>query len=540
MSTNGDDRHTRQSDVQADVEAFLSDPATYGGRVAEVGRIDTHAAIVFLAGDDVYKIKRAVRFPFLDFSTPDKRRRACEREVELNRLTAPELYLGAVPIVRSPEGRLSFSGRGPVVEWAVHMRRFDETATFDRLAGEGALTQDLLDELAARIADLHEKAPVAAIDDPAGEIGRVALESCEELAASPGLFPADEVEELTEQTRAALQRLRPLIDRRARDGAIRRCHGDLHLGNVALIDGAPVIFDALEFDEALATIDVFYDLAFLLMDLWERGLRSEANRVLNRWLVSRRDRNDIPGLALLPLFLSMRAAIRAKVGAARATHLGGDAREAAVGEARGKFAAARAFLAPRAPRLVAVGGLSGTGKTTVAMALAADIGAAPGAIVVRSDVVRKVMFGARETERLPPDAYTPEAGLEVYAEMETQAAAILATGHSAILDGVHARPEERNAARGVATACAVPFTGIWLRAPEDELVARVDARSGDASDANASVVRRQLGYDTGRIDWIEVDAGGDRDRVVARVRAAMADILPPHNRATNGPRTNGR
>lgn len=516
-----DHPESRSGNDQEEVIAFLTDPATYGNRVAAVGRIDTHAAIVFLAGDDVYKIKRAVRFPFLDFSTLDKRRRACEREVEVNRLTAPDLYLGAVPITRAPDGHLAFTGRGAVVEWAVHMRRFDEAATLDRLAGGSALTADLFDRLAERIADLHDRAPAVEIDDPAGEISSVALDSCAEMEDAPGLFPVAELEDLTARTRAALKRNTDLIAARARAGAIRRCHGDLHLGNVALIDGAPVIFDAIEFDEALATIDVLYDLAFLLMDLWEHGLTSAANRVLNRWLIAHRSADDLSGLALLPLFLSMRAAIRAKVAAARAPHLDGDKRQAAEREARGMFAAARAFLDPAPVRLVAIGGLSGTGKTTVAMALAPDIGPAPGAVVLRSDVIRKALFGVAETERLPDKAYTPQASERVYAEMEAAAARVLAAGHGAVLDAVHSRPKERDAAGAIARTAGVPFTGIWLQASEQILVERVEARRGDASDATAEVVRKQFAYQTGNIDWTVVDTGGSREDTVARARSAL-------------------
>jgi aminoglycoside phosphotransferase family enzyme len=297
--------------VQDEVAAFLADPRTHGGRVARVKRIDTHAAMVFLAGDDVYKVKRAVRFPFLDFSTLERRRRACEREVELNRASAPDLYLGVVPITRSPDGRLSFGGRGPVVEWAVHMRRFDETATFDRLAAAGRIDAAMVDALAVRVAALHADAAAAEAAAIAGRMSRIAAENIGELRERPDLFTPLEVDRLAASTDMALARLAPLMQRRASAGHVRRCHGDLHLANIALIDGRPVLFDALEFDEDLATIDVFYDLAFLVMDLWSRGGTGHANRLLNRWLALRRmTADDLDGLALLPLFVSMRAAPR--------------------------------------------------------------------------------------------------------------------------------------------------------------------------------------------------------------------------------------
>ncbi len=515
---------------QAEVAAFLADPATYGPGVGTVGRIDTHAAIVFLAGGDVYKIKRAVAFPFLDFSTLERRRAACAREVEVNRPTAPDLYLGTVPVTRETDGSLALGGTGQPVEWAVHMRRFDETATLDRLAAAHRLDAALMDRLAGKVADMHLNAPVAAAQDPAGEVARVARENCAELTGHPGLFASGAVAGLAKRTDEALARLGPLIERRSAAGFVRRCHGDLHLGNVALIDGGPVIFDAIEFDEKIATIDILYDLAFLVMDLWERGYRHHANRVLNRWLVERRNRDDLDGLALLPLFLSMRAAIRAKVAAPRAAHLEGEARAAAEAEARAMFEAACAFLDPPPARLVAIGGLSGTGKTTVAYGIAPDIGPAPGAVVVRSDIMRKVMFDVAETERLPDDAYAPEAGERVYAEIESRAARVLAAGHGAILDAVHSRPGERAAARTVAAKAGVRFDGLWLEAPPERLFARVCARTGDASDATVEVVRKQLAYETGLIDWTIVEAGGGREETVARALEALAiDLSMPSN-----------
>lgn len=511
--------------AQAEVAAFLAALGTHGG--GAVKRIDTHAAMVFLAGPDVYKIKRAVRFAFLDFSTLEKRRIACEREVALNRLTAPDLYLGTVPVTRRPDGGLALGGDGPAVEWAVHMRRFDESATFDRLCAGRRLTAELADALARRVAALHEVAPAAAVDDPAGRVARIARENCAEMRERPDLFPPAGLAALVAGTEAALRRLAPLIEARAKAGEVRRCHGDLHLANIALIDGRPVIFDALEFDEDLATIDVAYDVAFLLMDLWARGERRLANRVLNRWLVERGLRpDDLDGLALLPLFLSMRAAIRAKVAAARAAHLDGEDRAAAEAEARTLFAVACAALADVPARLVAIGGLSGTGKTTLAMALACDVGRAPGAVVVRSDVLRKLVAGVAESERLPPQVYTPEASRRVYDAMHARAARALAAGHAAILDAVHARPDERAAARAVAEAAGVGFHGLWLEAPEGDMVARVTARRGDASDADAAVVARQLGYETGEIDWPRVDTGGGLADAV-RQAASILDIASP-------------
>jgi hypothetical protein len=249
--------------------------------------------------------------------------------------------------------------------------------------------------------------------------------------------------------------------------------------------------------------------------------------VFNRWLSQRRRKDDLDGLALLPLYLSMRAAIRAKVGAARAARLKPDMRPKAEAEARAMFAAACGFLHPAPPRLVAIGGLSGSGKTTIARAVAPDIGPAPGAVIVRSDVIRKALFNVPETSRLPDTASTREAGARVYAEIDTWAQQTLAAGHAAILDAVHARADERATAKAVATRAGVAFAGIWLQAAPRALEERVTGRGLDASDATAAVVRKQLAYETGPIDWAIVDTGGDRNAAVTSVKRALGiDAVP--------------
>ena len=294
---------------------FLSAPATHGG--APVKRIDTHAAAVFLAGDRVFKIKRAVRFPFLDYSTLDRRQAACAAEIEVNRHYAPAIYRRVVAITREKGGALAIGGAGEPVEWAVEMRRFDEVQTLDHLAAAGRIDGALADALAGAVVRAHAAAPVDTNTGFVDALAEVIAQNDAELRASPGLFPRPAVSALTRATRAAFERVRALLMARERAGQVRRCHGDLHLGNIVLLDGAPVLFDAIEFDPKIATGDVLYDLAFLLMDLIERGLKPAANIVLNRYLGETRQAEDLDALAALPLFLSLRAAIRAKVAAER-------------------------------------------------------------------------------------------------------------------------------------------------------------------------------------------------------------------------------
>src|SRR4051812_29980447 len=279
-------------------------------------RIDTHAASVFLTGDVAYKIKRAVRFPFLDYSTLAKRKAACEAELAVNSTFAPQIYLGVVPITRA-NGRLALGGEGEPVEWAVKMRRFDEDATLDRLADQGKIDLALADALARTVAAAHPKTPVVDAEPWIGALARFIEQNEAAFRDTPELFSPADAATLSGASRAALERARPLICDRGAQGLIRRGHGDLHLGNIALIDGKPMPFDAIEFDPLIAAGDVLYDLAFLLMDLVERGLKQAANVVLNRYLAETRRDGDLDALAALPLFLSVRAAIRAKVTAAR-------------------------------------------------------------------------------------------------------------------------------------------------------------------------------------------------------------------------------
>jgi aminoglycoside phosphotransferase family enzyme/predicted kinase len=487
------------------VFAFLADAATHGGE--PVTRIDTHAAAVFLAGDTVYKVKRAVRFPFLDYSTLEKRKAACETEIAVNAPFAPQLYKEVVPIIRDANGRLAIGGhnkgdQGGPVEWALVMRRFDATQTLDHLAGAGKINAQLADALGRAVADAHAKLPDTDADAWIDYLPTIVAQNDEDLRQSPALFPPDAVKALRRDTEAALAKLRPLLAARGKAGTVRRCHGDLHLGNIALIDGKPVLFDAIEFDPLFAAGDLFYDLAFLLMDMVERDLRDQAAIVLNRYLRARRNDDDLDALATLPLFLSLRAAIRAKVTAAKRQ----DDKDADA--ARSYFALAQRVLAPPAPQLIAVGGLSGTGKSVLAAQLAAHVLPEPGAVVIRSDVERKALFGKAETEKLPPDAYGPDATARVYARVAQAAGRALRAGHSVIADAVYARAHEREAIAAVARKAGVAFHGLFLTADLSVRIARVGARKADASDADATVAQRQEGYDLGALDWAQVDAGG--------------------------------
>ena len=503
------------NEAQQPVIDFLSDAANHGG--SPVKRIDTHAASVFLAGDRVLKIKRAVRFPFLDFSTLGKRRAACEAEIKVNRAFAPAIYRGVVPITRDPAGQLAIAGKGDPVEWAVEMRRFDENQTLDRLAESGRIDEGLADRLGRTVAAAHRVAPTVTNARFPDTLANIIAQNETELAAAPDLFSLEDLRALAAATRNAFDRVKALLQARERAGLVRRCHGDLHLGNVVLIEDKPVLFDAIEFDDRIATGDIFYDLAFLLMDLVERGLRPAANVVFNRYLVETQRIHDLDALAALPLFMSVRAAIRAKVTAARRKH--SDARAKLSRDACSYAGLAREVLRPAKPRLVAIGGLSGTGKSLLARMLAPDIMPMPGAVVLRSDIERKALFGVAETEPLPQSAYTAKATAKVYATLAAKARRVVAAGHSAIVDAVFAQPDER--ADIAKAADSADFSGLFLTAGLPSRLERVGARTGDASDATAAIVQDQEKFELGRINWARVDASGTPEETFIRARVAL-------------------
>jgi aminoglycoside phosphotransferase family enzyme/predicted kinase len=516
-----------RDDSQRAVIDFLADPATYGlAPGTEVSRHETHVSHIFLAGDRAYKLKKQVRFPYLDFSTLEARHAACAAEVTINRRTAPAIYLGTVAVTDEGDGRLALGGRGDPVDWLVEMRRFPDGALFTHLADAGALNRRLMEGLADGIQAFHAEAEIdRAHGGAAGILAIIDNNDASFRAAQGGLFNADDVDDLTAGSRLLQGGLAALLDARRDGGRVRHCHGDLHLANICLFDDKPTLFDAIEFNDAFARIDVLYDLAFLLMDLDLRGHRRLASFVLNRYLDrAPLDGGDLDGLALLPLFLSMRAAVRAHVGASQAAALA-DAAEARRRAARAReyFFRALEYLRPPPPVLIAVGGLSGSGKSRLAREIAPHLGAAPGARVVRTDVQRKRLAGIDLFDRLPPESYTPEASRRTYDACFDEVARALAVGQSVVFDAVSLKPDERAGIEALADRLKAPFLGLWADAPLAVRLARIDARKDNVSDAGAEVARRQEEMDLGDMTWTVIDSSGARKNTVAGALAMIRD-----------------
>jgi hypothetical protein len=412
--------------------------------------------------------------------------------LELNQPAAPGIYRDVVAITRAPDGHLQEGGDGAVAEWVLRMAPIPAGEFLDAVAARGALTPELLDGLGDRVFALHQGAPrVTGLDAPAA---MAEVLSGNLRAARAASLPEAAIAPLAAQFQAALVRSAPLLAARAAEGRIRRCHGDLHLGNLCLWQGKPTPFDALEFDEALARIDTGYDLAFLMMDLDQQAGRAAANRVLNRYLARS---GDYGVLRLLPLWLGLRALVRAHVQAARGR------------DGVPLLKAAAAYLAPPPPRLIAVGGLQGTGKSTLARGLAPALGPAPGALLLRSDELRKRRFGLAPEEPLTPDAYTEAVSTATHEELFTIAEAALRQGHAVALDAMFLEVRHRRHAAEIAARAGVPFQGFWLEAPMEILKSRILARRGDASDATIAVLERAAQADPGPIDWARLDAAGD-------------------------------
>ncbi|MGJ0396699.1 MAG: AAA family ATPase [Methylocystis sp.] len=488
--------------AQDDIVRFLASLDGGAERIAT-----THISIVALCRTRAYKLKKAVRFSYLDFSTPGRRLEMCEREAALNMRFAPELYLGAHRVTREADGSLALDGAGEAIDAVVVMRRFADDDLLEQIAKDGRLTRDMVESLARRVAKTHDEAVPDYERGGAAAMRRVLDDTALSLR-SAAAARAEEIDGLVARLGDALDAQSALLDRRKAQGKVRRCHGDLTLRNICLFDGAPTLFDCLEFDDEMATIDVLYDLGFLLMDFWRAGWPAFANLAFNRYLDAR---DEADGLPLLPFFMSLRAAIRAHVEASQGN-----------GErARLYFGLADALLAPAKGAVIAIGGLSGSGKSSVAAALAPLIGCAPGARIINSDRIRKRLFGVAPTARLPQEAYASEVSAKVYGEMFEAAARTAARGWPVIVDAVFDRPEDRETMETAAERAGAPFLGVWLDLDLARRAARVDARVNDVSDATREVLEAQMEKAAGAIEWIKLDASKDRETIAAEIKTVF-------------------
>jgi uncharacterized protein len=481
---------------QARLLRALADPAVHGAGVAAVTTIETHISTVLLTGTHAYKFKKPVNLGFLDFSTLDARKRCCEDELRLNRRLAPDLYLDVVAIGGTPDAPV-LGGAGPAIEYAVKMREFGQDGLLSRVIARGALTAAHVDALAREIAAFHGRVDVAPAGSAHGSpaaILRYALQNFEQirpLDADPAdLAALAALEAWTRREHAARE---AAFAARQRDGFVRECHGDLHLGNVALVDGALTIFDCLEFNAELRWIDVASEIAFVAMDLADRGRPDFGHRFLDAYLAAT---GDYGALRVLSFYLAYRALVRAKVAALRGAQLApGPVKEALAAEFRTYLGQAQGYAAPARGAIAITHGLAGSGKTTLSQALLEAIGA----IRVRSDVERKRLAGLDATARsgsgIATGLYTADATERTYARLADVARLVAASGRVAIVDATFLARAWRDRFRALATELGVPFVIVDFAAREAVLRERVAARArqgDDASEADIAVLDHQL------------------------------------------------
>ena len=472
-------------------------PGCYPHAVKRVRLIETHISWVLLTGKWAYKIKKPVDFGFVDFSTLALRRRYCAEELRLNRRLAPHIYDSVVEIRGAPESP-RIAGNGPLLDYAVRMRQFPQQALGDRMLGRRAFTPKMIDALAQCIADFHAGAPIAAARQPVGTPSVVLAAARENFRqVMPGLAHPGQralllfLEKWTRSEHAAKRRA---IASRRRNGFVRECHGDLHLGNIAVIEGQPVPFDRIEFNASLRWIDVMSEVAFLLMDLADHRRNDLASRFLNGYLETT---GDYEGLAILRYYLVYRALVRAKVNVLRARqpHVAPRERTRLNALVRDYVALARRYATSRPTALMITHGVSASGKTTATQSLIE----CAGAVRIRSDIERKRLFGlaplARSGSGFNGGIYTPEATVATYARLALLAQRVIEAGWPVVVDAAFLKRAERDAFRALAATLGVPFVIIDCVAPPGLLAARAAARAADGrdpSEADLAVIKRQL------------------------------------------------
>lgn len=493
MSSADESLETHRALVRALARPEAWPEALPAGAPFEV--IETHISTLLLAGTGAVKLKKPVKLPFLDFSTPELRRHFCEEELRINRRTAPDLYRAVLPVTGSA-GAPRIGGTGATLDWALWMRRFDNDQLYDRLARTGRLTAAHIDELAGVIAAFHASLQASPAGYGSADVARRwALDNFSSLD-DPGQVAGlpesarEQLATLAASSDSRLAAIAPLLDRRRAGGAVVECHGDLHLGNIVHHGGRPLLFDAIEFNPELRHLDRLNDVAFTFMDLQDHGLPQLAWRLLSQYLEIT---GDYGGLPLLRWFAIDRALVRAKVALLRARQApGSEAREAVATAAR-RIGLAHALAHPAPPRLIMTSGLSGSGKSTVALLLAGALGA----VRIRSDVERKRLHGMAPTGRPADPAliYNARATAMTYGRLVDAAGAALEGGVSAVVDAAFLQRAERNAVRALGRERGVVCTVVECTAPDEVLAARIEHRRehrSDPSDADTGVLALQM------------------------------------------------
>lgn len=474
--------------------AALQNPALYPHPVEQVRVIETHISWVLLTGQYAYKIKKPVNFGFLDFTDLAARKHFCEEELRLNQRLTEGLYLEVLPITGS-EAAPQLGGEGPAIEYALKCREFPQNALLSEVQTRGELSSEHIDALAKQIAGFHLRTPQVPQDNPLGSAEAVMApvrQNFEQirplLSDKADLLQLDALEAWAE---SSYDRLEALLQARKANGFIRECHGDIHLGNAALIDGQVVLFDCIEFNEPFRFTDVCADYAFLAMDLEDRGLKCHSRRFVSQYL---EQTGDYQSLEILNFYKAYRALVRAKIALFSLAHQNDAVQKAATLRQYRNYAnLAESYSAIPSRFLALTMGVSAVGKSSVALRLVEALGA----IRLRSDVERKRLFGEQhEAQRgaLQGGIYNAESSAATYERLNALAGDILRAGYPVVLDATFLKHAQRQAARHIADDTGVPYLILDCQAPESVIagwLAQRQAQGGDPSDATLEVVQAQ-------------------------------------------------
>lgn len=475
----------------------LQNPEIFPHPIEKFQLFETHISWVLLTGEYAYKIKKPLDFGFLDFSTLDKRHKYCQEEVRLNQRMAPELYLDVIAI-RGREDSPQLDGDADVIEYAVRMREFPQDQLLSTFAEEGKLTEHHIDNMADRIAEFHQSTPVCGEDVHFGTAEMARRPVTENFRIIRPLLSSDDdianLDKIIEWEKTRFQEIEQLLAKRKTLGFIRECHGDMHLGNAAVVDGKVTLFDCIEFNDPFRCIDVMSDLGFLFMDLEKRGLRNFAFRLLNRYLERT---GDYEALGILRYYTSYRALVRAKIAMLRYEQCpeGDKERQDLLNTYREYIHLAHEYLIEEKPVLLITQGVSGTGKSTISQAVLERVGA----VRIRSDVERKRLFGFKLEDntgsRAGQDIYSPDASKKTFSDIQVKAQQSLKAGFTTIVDATFLKQSYRDLFKSIAHKMSYGFAIMSCQASKAkiaQLIQQRNAEGDDASEADVSIVEHQL------------------------------------------------
>lgn len=509
---------------QTDVIETLRNPKTYGKNINTVEVRMSHIAIIFFAGDYVYKLKRAVIYPGVDFSTAEKRKLACIAEMKRSTVYAPHLIIGIKPIKRLKNGTIKIGGiSGEEIDTVIVEKRLPNKAILSFLLPSSNFDRFEAMDLAEHLADLHTKAKVFHNKWGVDVIQNIILDNESILSCFPSSINLAQLNTLTRQSLEILKRNENLVKFRQKSGFIKKCHGDLLLSNIAYDKGKFLFFSPVEYNDSLDCIDTLYDLAFLTMDLEVKGLRRLSNIIFNHYMSYM---NDIEGVPLMGLYQSMRATGRAAVWAKTSALLSGEEKQHAIRQTQKYFELACHFLIDFSPVLIACGGLSGSGKSRIAREIGGLMNPAPGAVILRDDVIKKQITGLSPHQRFNKTKNSPAFDKIIYEVLRQQASCALQNGSTVIVDALFDNEYERMAIQALADSLNTPFIGLWMDAPLNIRKQRVQIRKNATSHCRQEKeLDCQLCLETGHISWHQINTDMPKEDTIQQV----VKILQAHS-----------